>query len=189
MPSLQSQLTILLLLTITISCISSYNHAMSSFKLRFSKNRFVFKFLSTNFSSTVGELTLQRTERVQNFLNLNELNISLQASKDVSTLKAFTVDPKNMQIKIIDRSILKVGDRHFMKVFLYDTYKRYVPTSCTVEIDIMDNMNKYAPRFQKQRYEAQIVENNAPNTLIVKVGFEPYYLFKISLQILNTIYL
>lgn len=113
--SSQSQLTVLFLLTITISYIASYNHGLSPFKLRFSQNRFVFKFLATNFSDTVGELTLQRTERVQNFLNLNELNISLQASKDLSTIKAFTVDPKNMHIKIIDRSLLKVGARHFIK--------------------------------------------------------------------------
>lgn len=159
---------------------SSYNqHAMSPFKLRFSTNRFVFKFLATNFNDTVGELTLQRTERTQNFLSLNELNISLQATRDMSTLKAFTVDPKNLQVKIIDRTLLKVGGQYFMKVFLYDTYKRYVATSCTVQIDIMDNLNKHAPRFHRDHYEAQIVENNAPNTLIVKVtvwlGYYVYF--------------
>ena len=59
-------------------------------------------------------------------------------------------------------------------MYLFDAYKRYVPTSWRVQINVLNGLNNEAPRFERAVYEAQIVENNAPNTLVVKVSFELY---------------
>lgn len=157
------------LLLIGLASSSSYLHEIGPFKLRFTMNRFHFKLLGSNLTDKAGQLTLQQNERTRNFLNLNSLNVSAHATRNLDSLKIFKIDQKNLDILIVDGSLLKPGDKHFIHVYLFDAYKRYVPTSCTVQIDIMDNLNKNPPVFDKNLYQGQIVENNAPNTLVVKV--------------------
>ncbi len=166
-----------LLLVLTSITHATYLHGISPFKLRFTKNKFQFNLHLANLSSsdTVGRLDLQRTEKTKNFLNLNELNVTLTATRHPTHARMFKINPRSLEIQLTDqknKDQLLPGTKYFLRVSLFDAYKRYLPTSCIVQINLLgeDAASNVAPRFTKIQYEAQIVENNAPNTLVVKVA-------------------
>jgi len=152
---------------------ATYLHGVSPFKLRFAKNKFEFTLNAATLTDTVGRLELQPSEKTKNFLNLNELNVTVKATRDPSHANLFKINSRTLELQIKDQTSkqkLLSNNKYYLKVQLFDAYKRYLPTSCTVQISILDEKaNNLAPRFTKNLYQAQIVENNAPNTLIVKV--------------------
>lgn len=180
---MSSQLTYLLMISLLSAAHAFYNsmpitqrHGRSSFfrgptpfKIRFTANKFRFDMLASNLTKSVGKLALKMDERTRNFLNLNELNVTMRATRHLSSSRFFKIDPRNLEILLVDRN-LQVDTQHYFQVYLFDAYKRYVPTSCSLQIHVLENVNKYAPVFERDLYQAQIVENNAPNTLVVKVS-------------------
>ena len=171
----------LLFLIIQIIIVTSQTHnersflnSMKPFKLHFTQNNFNFRMLAANNKTklpiVIGQLEIKQSEQTRRFLKRNKLNLTVEATRDQNSLNLFQLNTKTLEIQLINREYL-IGSQHFLRVHLFDMYKRYVATWCTVQIDIMNNVNKNPPVFNKAFYEAQIVENNAPNTLVVKVSF------------------
>lgn len=174
MLTIQQITLILLIVQLTVTNSERSFMSMKPFKLHFKQNTFKFNVLvgPDSPSLVVGQLQIKETESTRRFLKRNKLNFTIEATRDQSSLELFKLNTKSLQIELTgqNRRELIIGSKHFLRVHLFDVYKRYVPTWCIVQIDIMDNVNKNAPVFEKTLYEAQIVENNAPNTLIVKVS-------------------
>ncbi len=98
----------------------------------------------------------------------NDLNLTIVYASDQSpTLK---INTKTLNVNIQPWQNLTAGT-YYYHIELYDAFKRYLPTSCLIQLDVFNSFpsQNHAPLFEKSLYEAQIVEQNAPNTLVVRV--------------------
>jgi hypothetical protein len=155
---------------VNLNALPNHDHMIkkrSIVKLKFTRNQFIFK---TQWSVneplfSIGKLTLNK--ELDNF----NLNISMKATRDIISQDLFHLDNKTLEIYINQYQTAKnIYGIHYFRVFIYDLFTKNLLTSCSVRVQVLDNnqINR-APVFENQIYEAQIVENNAPNTLILRV--------------------
>ena len=140
-------------------------------KIKFSRNQFNFKCQYPNDSDQIGKLTLNLID--QDLFTNSNYNITFKATRDFKSQDLFYLDQQRLEIKLNSASkwLQNIYQPHFFRVYINDlTQNKNLLTSCSVKIDCMNsNQTNKAPQFETQIYEAQIVENNAPDTLVTRV--------------------
>nr|QVK45661.1 G protein-coupled receptor [Proales similis] len=158
------------------------------YRVRFKESKYLFRLLLHQpAGAVVGVVELSRDD-----YDLTYLNFTFEATKDISSSSLFEFDSKSFQI----RSNAKINStgQHFFRIYAYDTNyysanKLGTPiTFCSVIIDAIEAVNQ-PPVFNRPVYEGQLIENNAPGSLILKVeAINNGYSFNSSLiyQIVNS---
>jgi len=135
-------------------------------KLKFLRNQFNFKYQWPNENSiTVGKILLNQIDQ------LDTVRFSLKATRDPKSQDLVFFDSKSFEIRFNQSFVkwLNIYESHYFKLFAYDS-NRNILTSCSLRIDISgSNQTNRPPVFETEIYEAQIVENNAPDTLVTRV--------------------
>ena len=132
--------------------------ATSLNELRFAKTEFYFKALSSAAeNSSLGKLSLSEPL---------DANFSLALSGKGNEL--FFIEPENLQVKA--RNLKGTQGTFRLRVNLKALVNdRDLTTSCLLTIEVSDGVNR-RPVFDAPLYSAQVVENNAPDTLVARVG-------------------
>ena len=145
------------------------------FRVKFAQNVFNYKILDSQLTkyAVVGKLGLHMSDKLQAFLNSNVLNLTMKATRNPQSNRLFKINTRTLEVQYVNTvehyRPLAIGS-HYFRVNLYDAYNRYTSAACVLHIEVLREQVNNAPVFEKSLYEAQIVENNAPNTLVVKVS-------------------
>jgi hypothetical protein len=123
--------------------------------------------------SLVGRVSL--VESVNDMYNKlrssNELNVTLRATRDTRSAAAFALDPTTLEIHTKQiLNISQLGARHYFQLLLHDNGR--LLAKCSLIVDIIDTQGDSSTSslsFTQSVYEAQIFENNAPDTLVLRV--------------------
>ncbi len=135
-------------------------------KLKFSKNLFKFKLLEKQpIDTIVGRITFADIDR--NFLE--QLNTTLVATRDMRSNQMFSFDKQTYEIKTRQVLDSKSIGTHYLRLYVHDKLNRSsIISFCSIVITVVDSNNN-PPIFKLNKYEAQVFENNAPDTLVIKV--------------------
>ena len=138
----------------------------SSTRIKFLKNAFVFKALEKQANTLVGKLALSN----ENFLaqHAQSLVVTMKATRDSESDRAFSIDAKTLEIRAIralDASVHYFRASLRQKDALFDEPL----ASCSLVIHVVDPELNTPPKFTLATYEAQVFENNAPDTLLIRV--------------------
>lgn len=128
-------------------------------KLTFSKSIYKFK-ISENepISSVVGKLFL--------IGKVNSTTIAMNSTKtNQASEELFKLDVYTLEIKTTSR--LKPS-KHYFKAFILGNNKTTIISKCFIQIQVLNQTNN-PPRFNQIEYQAQVFENNAPDTFVLKV--------------------
>ena len=136
--------------------------------LKFTKNIYTFKALEKQLTGRVlvGKLLINN----ENLLTFNNLIVSMKATRDISSENLFQIDTKTLEIytkQILDTS--RMSDVHYFRVFIRQKHEHSQLTSCSIIVNVVNGEVNTPPKFKFNSYEAQVFENNAPDTLLIRV--------------------
>jgi hypothetical protein len=140
--------------------------------IRFQRNIFNFKVLSNQSIGTHVGLIQFNTN---NDIDFSSLNLSFVATRNSNSSSMFSFDPKSFEIttkQILNR---QYGTKHYFRLFIFhnnfyslNQMNQTPITYCSIVINVLDENNN-PPRFTMNVYQAQVFENNAPETFVVQV--------------------
>ena len=136
---------------------------LSPHRLKFAKNHFVFKVLEKPASPLVGKLQLNS----ESLLSLSDLAVTMHATRDSYSEKLFAIDAKTLEIRATQSLDASLTSAHYFRVSI--RAKTETLASCTLAIRVVSGNLNTPPRFSMSAYEAQVFENNAPDTLLIRV--------------------
>ena len=146
---------------------------VQEYKIKFSKNLFNFKLLEKQPIDTfVGRITFNDIDRKY----FEQFNTTLVATRDIRSNQMFSFDKQTFELKTRQVLDSKSIGTHYLRLYLHDKLnKSSTIASCSIVITVVDSNNN-PPIFKLNKYEAQVFENNAPDTLVIKVeAIDPDY--------------
>jgi hypothetical protein len=137
-------------------------------QIKFSQRLYQFKIIKNyGINDKIGQISLIN---INESLNSNYL-IKMEASRDANSDNLFNLNNKTFEIKLKKQKITaKDIGRHYFRIFCYkSSNNKQILAMSSLIIDITDPQINNPPTFKKQNYEAFIIENNPPDTLILQV--------------------